>query len=168
MTEAEYGALFRFFDLHQVIFHEQVNTMIPGKDIRTHPSLDINSIAISKELTMRKNTVVFSLVVTALLASFGMSRAVAQDAEHDHQHQATSTGSSDKKAKSVAGKSAGKPEEAANHGGMMDMKAMCDMHREMMSKGSSSEREAMVDKEMKGMSAEQKQQHMKMMDEQCK
>lgn len=116
---------------------------------------------------MRKNHVVFSLVITALLASFGMGRAVAQD-EHDHQHQSASTGSSAKTAKSAPGKSSEQPQETATHEGGMDMKAMCDMHRQMMSKGSPADRKAMADKKMKGMSEEQKQQHMKMMDEQCK
>lgn len=116
---------------------------------------------------MRKNTVVFSLVATALLISFGMGRAIAQD-EHDHQHQSASTGSSEKTAKPATGKSSGQPKKESAQEGRMDMQAMCDMHRQMMSKGSQAEREAMADKKMKGMSAEQKQQHMKMMDEQCK
>jgi hypothetical protein len=104
-----------------------------------------------KESTMKTSTVVFSLVAAALLPGCGWSRAVAQD-EHDHQHQSASAGSAEK----------------SPHAGMMDMKAMCDMHRQMMSKGTAADRDAMADTEMKGMSAEQKQQHMKMMDEQCK
>ena len=116
---------------------------------------------------MRKNAVVFSLVATALLASSGMGHAIAQD-EHDHQHQSASTAPSEKAEKSTTHRSAAKRHKAANGEAMMDMKAMCDMHRQMMSKGSSADREAMAAKEMKGMSAEQKQQHMKMMDETCK
>jgi len=96
-----------------------------------------------------------------------MGQAVAQD-EHDHQHQSDSTGSSTKTAKPATDKSSGQSREAATHEGGMDMKAMCDMHRQMMSKGSPADRKAMADKKMKGMSEEQKQQHMKMMDEQCK
>ena len=84
------------------------------------------------------------------------------------EYGALLTGSADKKAKSVAGKFAGKTQEAANHGGMMEMKAMCDIHRQMMSKGISAEHGAMAEKGMKRMSAEHNQQHMKMMDEQCK
>jgi hypothetical protein len=87
---------------------------------------------------MNIKPVVLSLAATALLVSLGLGRAVAQS------------------------------NEAAAHQGMMDMKAMCDMHRKMMSKGSTADREAMAGKEMKGMPAEQKQQHMKMMDEQCR
>jgi hypothetical protein len=116
---------------------------------------------------MRKNAVVFSFVATALLATFGMGHAIAQD-EHDHQHPSASADSSQKTSKPATDKASGQPRETSTHEGTMDMKAMCDMHRQMMSKGSPADREAMADKEMKGMSAEQKQQHMKMMDEQCK
>ena len=62
---------------------------------------------------MKKNAVVLSLAVTALLAGFGMGNAIAQDAEHDHQHQAASAGSPEKKAKSAKSKSAAKPNKAA-------------------------------------------------------
>jgi hypothetical protein len=117
---------------------------------------------------MKKNAIAFSLALTALLASLGMERAIAQEAEHDHQHQAASAGSLEKKAKPATTKAAAKPNKAAPGGMMTDMEAMCDMHRQMMSSGSPADREAMIDKEMKGMSAEQKQQHMKMMDEKCK
>lgn len=115
---------------------------------------------------MRKNAVVLSLAASALLASLG-GCAIAQD-EHDHQHQPASTGSSEKAAKSAPGESGATRHQAAKGEGMMDMKAMCDMHRQMMTSGSQADREAMADREMKGMSAEQKRQHMKMMDETCK
>jgi hypothetical protein len=117
---------------------------------------------------MKKNTAAFSMAAAALLAIFGMGPAIAQEAEHDHQHQATTAGTPEKKAKIATSKSAAKPHKAAAGEGMMDMKAMCDMHRQMMSSGSQADREAMADKEFKGMSAEQKHEHMKMMDEQCK
>lgn len=116
---------------------------------------------------MKNHAVALSLA-TALLASYGMSPAIAQEAEHDHQHQATATGSPEKKAKKAPSKSAAKPHKVAAGKDMMDMKAMCDMHRQMMSSGSQADREAMADKEFKGMSVEQKHEHMKMMDEQCK
>lgn len=116
---------------------------------------------------MRKNAFVFFLVATALLADFSMESAIAQD-QHDHQHQSNPTGSSEKAAQSTTSNSSPQSQEASPHEGGMDMKAMCDMHRQMMSKGSPADRKAMADKEMKGMSAEQKQQHMKMMDETCK
>jgi len=117
---------------------------------------------------MKKNAIAFSLALTALLASVGIERAIAQEAEHDHQHQAASSRSPDKNAKPATTTSAAKPHQAAPGGKMMDTQAMCDMHRQMMSSGSPADREAMIDKEMKGMSPEQKQQHMKMMDEKCK
>jgi hypothetical protein len=117
---------------------------------------------------MRRNAVASFFAATALLASLGMGRAIAQEAEHDHQHQAAGTGTSEQKAKSAAGKSAAKRHKAAPGDDKMDMKAMCDMHRQMMSSGSPADREAMADKEMEGMSVEQRRQHMKMMDEKCK
>lgn len=104
----------------------------------------------------------------ALLTSLGVGRAIAQEAEHDHEHKATASGSAEKKAKSATGKSSEKSHKAAGGERMMDMKTICDMHRQMMSSDSPADREAMADKEMNGMSAEQKQQHMKMMDEKCK
>lgn len=116
---------------------------------------------------MRKNVVVFALVASALLTGFGTGHAIAQD-EHDHQHQAASTGSPEKTAKTTTDKSSGQSQKASTPDGKMDMEAMCDMHRQMMSKGSPADREAMAETEMKGMTAEQKQQHMKMMDELCK
>jgi len=116
---------------------------------------------------MRMNAAVVSLVATVLLASLGFGRAIAQD-EHDHQHQSSPTGSSDQAAKSTTSKSSAQLQEAPTHEGTMDMKAMCDMHRQMMSKASPADRKAMADREMKGMSEKQKQQHMKMMDETCK
>lgn len=117
---------------------------------------------------MKQPAIAFSLALTTLLAGVGMARAVAQEAEHDHQHQAAPAASPDKAAKPATGKSPAKPDKAAPAANMMDMQAMCDMHRQMMSKGSAADREAMAAREMHGMSAEQKRQHMKMMDEQCK
>lgn len=117
---------------------------------------------------MKKNAVASSLIVTALLANLGLGRAIAQVAEHDHEHKGAVSQPTEKKAKSATNKSAGKSHKAAGGEGMMDMKSMCDMHRQMMSSGSPEDREAMAAKETKGMTAEQKQQHMKMMDEKCK
>jgi hypothetical protein len=56
---------------------------------------------------------------------------------------------------------------AHDHGSMMDMKAMCDMHRQMMVGNTPQERQAIIDEHMKSMSP-QMRQHMRMMDEQCK
>jgi hypothetical protein len=49
----------------------------------------------------------------------------------------------------------------------MDMAAMCDMHKEMMSGKTPEQRQAMMAKHMKAMSPET-QQHMQMMMQQCK
>lgn len=50
----------------------------------------------------------------------------------------------------------------------MNMTAMCDMHRKMMSASTSEERRAMMDERMKSMSPEMMQKHMAMMQENCK
>jgi len=50
---------------------------------------------------------------------------------------------------------------------MMDMQAMCDMHKQMMSGKSPAERQAMMDDHMKSMAPEMRQ-HMRMMHEQCR
>jgi hypothetical protein len=52
--------------------------------------------------------------------------------------------------------------------GMMDMQAMCEQHRAMMSNKTPEARQAMMTAHMKSMSPEQMQQHMQMMQEQCK
>jgi hypothetical protein len=57
---------------------------------------------------------------------------------------------------------------AGEQRGMMDMKAMCDMHHRMMAAKSPEERRAMMDEHMKNMSPEMRQKHMQMMQEQCK
>lgn len=48
-----------------------------------------------------------------------------------------------------------------------DMAAMCDMHKEMMSGRTAEQRQEMMARHMKSMSA-QMQQHMQMMMQQCK
>lgn len=130
--------------------------------------IDINVHATDKEPIMNRNTVALLLPAIAVLASFAVAPAIAQEAEHDHQHQASTAKSPEKATKKTPGKPATEARKAVSGGGMMDMKTMCDMHRQMMASGSEADREAMADKEFKGMSAEQKRQHMKMMDEQCK
>lgn len=52
--------------------------------------------------------------------------------------------------------------------GSMDIKSMCDMHKNMMSARTPSEREAMMDQRMKSMSPEMRQKHLSMMEEKCK
>lgn len=91
------------------------------------------------------------LAVSAVLAAGAAGGAMAQDLEHDHAHAASAP-------------SQGKAADA----GTMDMKAMCDMHKEMMSSHSRAERRAMMDEKMKGLSASEKKKRLKMMDKQCK
>lgn len=50
---------------------------------------------------------------------------------------------------------------------MKDMKAMCDMHKKMMSGKTPEEQKAMMDERMKSMSPEMMKKHMAMMQE-CK
>ena len=52
--------------------------------------------------------------------------------------------------------------------GSMDMKSMCDMHKNLMATKTPAEREAMMDQRMKSMSPEMRRKHMAMMDEKCK
>lgn len=49
----------------------------------------------------------------------------------------------------------------------MDMNQMCAMYRSMQN-APADQRQAMMDQQMKGMSAEMRQQHMEMMRQQCK
>ncbi len=98
----------------------------------------------------------------ALLAACAVSPAVAQTTgEHDHDHAAAAP------AKPAAAVPA-KPQHQGAGNSKMDMQAMCDMHKEMMSAPSASERQAMAERKMKGMSPADKKKHMKMMDEHCK
>ena len=53
-------------------------------------------------------------------------------------------------------------------GGQMDMKSMCEMHDKMKNAGTQAERSAMMNERMKNMSPEMQQQHMEMMQKQCK
>jgi hypothetical protein len=53
-------------------------------------------------------------------------------------------------------------------GGQMDMKSMCEMHERMKNAATPAERNAMMNERMKNMSPEMKQQHMEMMQRQCK
>jgi hypothetical protein len=81
------------------------------------------------------------LAATVLLAGFLAGCAVTQSAEDSHSHA------------------------SAPHA-MMDMQAMCDMHKKMMSAKTPAERQAMMNEHMKSMTPEMRQ-HMQMMHEQC-
>jgi hypothetical protein len=52
--------------------------------------------------------------------------------------------------------------------GTMDMKAMCDMHKQMMSSQMSAQHQAMMAEHMKSMPQDKMTEHMKMMEATCK
>lgn len=115
-----------------------------------------------------------ALMASAMVATCLAAPAMAQNTEHDHSHGAASPASTPAPAQKAASKPAGAPAAGtpsagtADQGMMMDMKAMCDMHKNMMAMHTPAERQAMVDKEMPGMSSKDKQMRMTMMDEHCK
>lgn len=96
----------------------------------------------------------------AIVAAMAMAGcATSQDPEHRRHHRAT-----------PAAQPAGMMSPGASGGqmGMMDMNAMCDMHKKMMSAKTPKERKLMMDERMKSMSPEMMEKHMAMMEEQCK
>jgi hypothetical protein len=101
---------------------------------------------------MNKSSLTQVFAVSVFLAGCAASPPIAPNNEHDHSHGAASA------AKPVQGEKEAKD-------GRKDMKAMCDMHKEMMSK-SPAEREAMMAEKMKRASADGNRT--KMMDEHCK
>ena len=82
-----------------------------------------------------------SLAAPILLAGFLAGCAATQSAQDSHSHA------------------------SAPHA-MMDMQAMCDMHKKMMSGKTPAERQAMMNEHMKSMAPEMRQ-HMQMMHEHC-
>ena len=87
--------------------------------------------------------------------------ATSQDAKHTEHHPDT-----------TAAPMAGMMSPGATGGqmammDMKDMKAMCDMHKKMMSGKTPEEQKAMMDERMKSMSSEMMSKHMAMM-QQCK
>jgi hypothetical protein len=85
--------------------------------------------------------------------------ATVQDAQHQQHHPESATSQ-------APGAMSSGPSDMPM--GMMDMKAMCDMHEKMMNAKTPEERRAMMDERMKNMSPEMMQKHMEMMQEQCK
>lgn len=104
-----------------------------------------------------------SMSVPAALAPALSLSVYAQTAEHDHNHPEGAPAQ-----QSAPANPAPMGAESAAKGGMMDMKSMCDMHKQMMGAKSDDERQAMMDKRMKGMSPEMRDKQMHMMNEQCK
>lgn len=86
--------------------------------------------------------------------------ATGNDAQHKQHHPAA--------ASSPPPVATGSGPAPADEQMKMNMTAMCDMHRKMMSTKAPGERMAMMGEHMQGMSPEMMQKHMDMMQEQCK
>ena len=107
---------------------------------------------------MKPLSLLHSIGMPMLLASLLAGCATNQDAQHQVHHP--DTAASQPSAPMSQGDSGGQM-------GMMDMQAMCEKHKKMMS-ATPEERQAMMDDRMKTMSPEMMQKHMQMMQEQCK
>jgi len=106
------------------------------------------------------------VVLAGLLAACATpTKGTASDeAEHNAHHP-------DKSTSVVPPQSMPARPGAGNQMGMMrsmDMKSMCDMHRNMMGSTSPAERDAMMEQRMPSMSPEMRRQHMEMMDAKCR
>jgi hypothetical protein len=101
----------------------------------------------------------FATWFAAIFAAMAMAGcATSQDAEHSQHHPDTST------AQTAGMMSPGGQMPMMD---MKDMKAMCDMHKKMMSGKTPEEQKAMMDEHMKSMSPEMMKKHKAMMEE-CK
>ncbi len=104
----------------------------------------------------------FATWFAAIIAAMAMAGcATSQDATHSEHHPDT-----------TAAPTAGMMSPGASGGqmammDMKDMKAMCEMHKKMMSTKTPEEQKAMMDERMKSMSPEMMKKHMAMMQE-CK
>lgn len=103
-----------------------------------------------------KSSFVVVLAITALVGC-----ATGQDAQHKQHHPDAAT------SRTPVATGTG-PGSADDQMKMTDMKAMCDMHRKMMSTNIPEERRAMMDERMKNMSPEMMQKHMEQMQATCK
>ena len=109
-----------------------------------------------------KSTLRFASWFAAIVAAMATAGcATSQDAAHG-KHQAGRSS-----APPAGMMSPGASGEQATMMGMKDMKAMCDMHKKMMSAKTPEEHQAMMDEHSKTMSPEMMKQHMAMM-ENCK
>jgi len=100
----------------------------------------------------------FAAIVAALVMA---GCAMTQEAEHSQHHPDASP------AQPSGMMSSGAPSEQMAMMDMKDMKAMCDMHKKMMSGKTPEEQKAMMDERMKSMSPEMMKKH-KAMTEECK
>ena len=104
----------------------------------------------------------FATWFAAIFAALAMTGcATSQDTAHSGHHPDTST------TPPAGMMSQGAPGDEMAMMDMKDMKAMCDMHKKMMSGKTPEEQKAMMNERMKSMSSEMMKKHMAMM-EQCK
>lgn len=104
----------------------------------------------------------FATWFAAIFAAMAMAGcATSQDAAHSEHHPDTTT------APTAGMMSPGASGGQMSMMGMKDMKAMCDMHKKMMSTKTPEEQKAMMDERMKSMAPEMMKKHMAMMQE-CK
>ncbi len=109
-----------------------------------------------------KSTFRFATWFAAIFAAMAMAGcATSQDTAHSGLHPETSS------AQPAGMMSHGAPGELMPMMDMKDMKAMCNMHKNMMSGKTPDEQRAMMNERMKSMSPEMMKKHMAMM-EQCK
>lgn len=101
----------------------------------------------------------FAVWFAAIVAVMAMGGcATTKEAEHSQHHPDTSTAQPEGMMS---------PGASGEQKAMMDMKAMCDMHKKMMSAKTPEEQKAMMDERMKSMSPEMSKKHKAMMEE-CK
>lgn len=103
-----------------------------------------------------KSKLKFATWFAAIVAAMAMAGcATSEDAEHSQHRPQTA-------AASPPGMM------SSDQMGMMDMNAMCDMHKKMMNAKTPEEQKAMMDQNMKSMSPEMMKEHMAMMQGKCK
>ncbi|WP_426176890.1 hypothetical protein [Massilia sp. TWR1-2-2] len=104
----------------------------------------------------------FATWFAAIFAAMAMAGcATSQDTAQSGLHSDTSN------AQHAGMMSHGAPGDQMAMMDMKDMKAMCDMHKKMMTGKTPDEQKAMMNERMKSMSPEMMKKHMAMM-EQCK
>jgi hypothetical protein len=109
--------------------------------------------------SLMKSKFRFAAGFAAIVAAMAISGcSTTKEPEHNQHHPGTTTAP-------TAGMMS--PGAAGDQMAMMDMKAMCEMHRKMMSTKTPEEQKAMMDERMKSMSPEMMKKHMAMMQE-CK
>lgn len=118
------------------------------------------------KMTSRLALRTIPVILAGLLAACAtQSKGTAgEDADHKAHHP-------DKSASAASSPSmSGRPSEGNQMGmmGSMDMKSMCDMHKNMMGSKSPAEHQAMMEQHMPSMSPEMRRQHMEMMDAKCR